>query len=111
MAYLRIQRVYHEMLMHLRYLRMSQQRAQQRQKALATLAACAGHISPQDLPQNGDIWIDLLDDEGVVIAGPLCFRAEAALTALQQTGCSSRKARDLLSDRYAKWWVRSYCQK
>lgn len=108
MAYLRIQRVYHGMLIHLRWLRMSQQRAQQRQEALVTLAACAGHISPEDLPQNGDIWIDLLDDEGVVIAGPFYFRAEQALTVLQQTGCSTRKARDLLSDRYAKRWIRRY---
>ncbi|NJO81860.1 MAG: hypothetical protein HC828_03155 [Blastochloris sp.] len=105
MAYLRIQRVYHEMLIHLRYLRMSQQRAQQRQEALAR---CGGQEPPVDTLQDGSVWIDVLNDEGVVMAGPFCFGADQALTALRHVGCSPRTARDLLSDRYAKWWVRRY---
>ena len=42
------------------------------------------------------------------LPGSCCFRAEEARTALQQTGCPTRKARDLLSDRDAKWWIRRY---
>ncbi|NJO82181.1 MAG: hypothetical protein HC828_04815 [Blastochloris sp.] len=103
MAYVVIKRLYHDMLINLRCTRLSQQRAQQRQEALVR---CGGQGPPVDTLQDGSVWIDVLNDEGVVIAGPFYFRAEHALTALQQTGCPTRKARELLSDRYAKRWIR-----
>ncbi|NJO82161.1 MAG: hypothetical protein HC828_04710 [Blastochloris sp.] len=101
MPYLMVQRLYGDMLIDLRRVHLSERKAQQ---VLAHVASCAGQVAPTD----GAVWMVVQDDDGVLIHGPICFRHDAAQSALIQTGCTSRKARDLLSDRYARWWVRSY---